>query len=292
VAVQRADAGGAIGNDDHDDAIRIIHKALDAGVNFVDTADAYGDSEVVVGKALKGRRDSVVLATKVGRPLGDDPNRQGASRRWIMTAVERSLRRLQTDYIDLYRCRDARPGVRAAGARASEPAPATGRGARRRIALSAVLDRGQEVVERATGSYGVAGGVEVHEQAADDGEHDGRQLGPAEAAQALLERREPVSGRGLPEAWPERFARGVVEPAEHAQVGPAVRSGHRRPGVAQGRRVGLLGAQAQEGGERLELALSRLPEDLPEQAVAGLEVVDQHPARGSSGGRQRPEPVG
>jgi aryl-alcohol dehydrogenase-like predicted oxidoreductase len=94
--------GGAIGNDDHDDAIRIIHKALDAGINFLDTADAYGDSEVVVGKALKGRRENVVLATKLGRPLGDDPNQQGASRRWIMTAVERSLRRLQTDYIDLY----------------------------------------------------------------------------------------------------------------------------------------------------------------------------------------------
>jgi aryl-alcohol dehydrogenase-like predicted oxidoreductase len=94
--------GTPIGNPDHDDSIRIIHKALDAGVNFVDTADAYGESEVVVGKALKGRRDSVVLATKFSRPVDDDPNHQGASRRWIMTAVENSLRRLQTDYIDLY----------------------------------------------------------------------------------------------------------------------------------------------------------------------------------------------
>jgi aryl-alcohol dehydrogenase-like predicted oxidoreductase len=94
--------GTHIGNPDHDDSVRIIHKALDAGINFVDTADAYGESEVVVGKALKGRRDSVVLATKFGRPAGDDPNQQGASRRWIMTAVENSLRRLQTDYIDLY----------------------------------------------------------------------------------------------------------------------------------------------------------------------------------------------
>ena len=92
----------SIGNADHEDSIRVIHKALDAGINFVDTADAYGDSEEVVGKALKGRRDSVVLATKVGRPMGDDPNQQGASRRWIVTAVENSLRRLQTDYIDLY----------------------------------------------------------------------------------------------------------------------------------------------------------------------------------------------
>ncbi len=94
--------GASIGNPDHDDSIRIIHKALDAGINFIDTADAYGDSEVVVGKALKGRRDSVVLATKFGRPVDDDPYHQGTSRRWIMTAVEGSLRRLQTDYIDLY----------------------------------------------------------------------------------------------------------------------------------------------------------------------------------------------
>jgi aryl-alcohol dehydrogenase-like predicted oxidoreductase len=96
--------GASIGNPDHDDSIRIIHKALDAGINFIDTADAYshGESEVVVGKALKGRRDSVVLATKLSRPMGDDPNQQGASRRWIMTAVENSLRRLQTDHIDLY----------------------------------------------------------------------------------------------------------------------------------------------------------------------------------------------
>jgi aryl-alcohol dehydrogenase-like predicted oxidoreductase len=94
--------GTYIGNPDHDDSVRIIHKALDAGINFVDTSDTYGESEVVVGEALKGRRDGVVLATKFGRPIGDDPNQQGASRRWIMTAVENSLRRLQTDYIDLY----------------------------------------------------------------------------------------------------------------------------------------------------------------------------------------------
>ncbi|HEY2673823.1 MAG TPA: aldo/keto reductase, partial [Rugosimonospora sp.] len=84
------------------DSIRIIHKALDAGINFVDTADAYGDSEDVVGKALEGRRDDVVLATKFGRPTGQDPNHQGASRRRIVTAVENSLRRLRTDHIDLY----------------------------------------------------------------------------------------------------------------------------------------------------------------------------------------------
>jgi len=91
-----------VGNHDPEDSIRIIHKALDAGINLVDTADAYGDSEEIVGRALKGRRDHVVLATKVSRPMGTDPNQQGASRRWIMTAVENSLRRLQTDYIDVY----------------------------------------------------------------------------------------------------------------------------------------------------------------------------------------------
>ena len=92
----------AIGNPDPDDSVRIIHKALDAGINFLDTADAYGDSEEVVGKALKGRRDTVVLTTKVSRPTGTDPNQQGMSRRWITTAVENSLRRLHTDHIDLY----------------------------------------------------------------------------------------------------------------------------------------------------------------------------------------------
>ncbi|WP_329455160.1 aldo/keto reductase [Streptomyces sp. NBC_01497] len=91
----------SIGNPDHEDSVRIIHKALDAGINLIDTADAYGDSEEIVGKALKGRRDGVVLATKVGRPTGEDPNQQGASRRWIMTAVENSLRRLGTDHVDL-----------------------------------------------------------------------------------------------------------------------------------------------------------------------------------------------
>lgn len=99
--------GASMGNPDHDDSVRLIHTALDAGINFIDTADAYslpphGASEVVVGKALRGRRENVVLATKFGRPMGDDPNRQGTSRRWIVRAVEESLRRLQTDYIDLY----------------------------------------------------------------------------------------------------------------------------------------------------------------------------------------------
>jgi len=97
---------GAWGNPDHHDSVRIIHAALDAGINFVDTADIYssGESEEIVGKALKGgsRRDGVVLATKFHNRMGEDPNTGGNSRRWIMRAVEDSLRRLGTDYLDLY----------------------------------------------------------------------------------------------------------------------------------------------------------------------------------------------
>lgn len=95
---------GAWGNHDHDDSIRIIHKALDSGINFVDTADVYsgGESEEIVGKALQGRRDDVVLATKFFMPMDDQPNHSGGSRKWIMQEVENSLRRLGTDYIDLY----------------------------------------------------------------------------------------------------------------------------------------------------------------------------------------------
>jgi len=95
---------GKMANADHDDGARMIHKALDFGINFIDTADRYseGESEEIVGKALKGRRDKVVLATKFTGPMGKDPNQQGASRRWIVQAAEGSLRRLQTDYIDLY----------------------------------------------------------------------------------------------------------------------------------------------------------------------------------------------
>src|SRR3954470_1870895 len=96
---------GAWGNPDHGESIRIIHAALDAGVNFIDTADVYsaGESEEIGAKALAGgRRDDVVLATKAFSPMGDDINRRGMSRRWIIRAVEDSLRRLDTDWIDLY----------------------------------------------------------------------------------------------------------------------------------------------------------------------------------------------
>ncbi len=95
---------GSAGNRDHDEAARVIHTALDSGINFLDTADMYsdGESERIVGEALKGRRDAVVLATKGHFRMGDGPNRRGNSRRWVITAVEESLERLQTDWIDLY----------------------------------------------------------------------------------------------------------------------------------------------------------------------------------------------
>ncbi|MFG2293176.1 aldo/keto reductase [Streptomyces sp. NPDC048603] len=96
---------GAVGNPDHDECVRIIHAALDAGINFVDTADMYsaGESETIVGKALRGsRRDEVVLATKGHFQMGEGRNRSGNSRRWIVRAVEDSLTRLGTDRIDLY----------------------------------------------------------------------------------------------------------------------------------------------------------------------------------------------
>ncbi len=104
---------GAWGNRDHDDCVAIIHAALDAGINFVDTADVYsgGESEEIVGAALKGRRDDVVLATKFVAGMGEDTNQRGASRRWIMQEVENSLRRLGTDYIDLYQAHRPDPSV-------------------------------------------------------------------------------------------------------------------------------------------------------------------------------------
>jgi aryl-alcohol dehydrogenase-like predicted oxidoreductase len=103
---------GAWGNPDHDESVRIIHRALDAGINFIDTADVYsaGESERIVAKALAGgRREHVVLATKVHAGMGEDPNQRGNSRRWITRAVEDSLRRLETDWIDLYQIHRPEP---------------------------------------------------------------------------------------------------------------------------------------------------------------------------------------
>jgi aryl-alcohol dehydrogenase-like predicted oxidoreductase len=105
---------GAWGNEDHDDSIRVIHRALDAGINFIDTADVYskGESETIVGKALSGgKRDDVVLATKAWGAMGEDPNRRGVSRRWLIREVEDSLRRLGTDWIDLYQIHRYEPDV-------------------------------------------------------------------------------------------------------------------------------------------------------------------------------------
>ena len=95
---------GSVGNTDEAESVRMIHTALDAGINLVDTADVYssGESELIVGKALKGRRDQVVLATKFSLPMGEDPNQRGGSPRWVKRAIEDSLRRLDTDYVDLY----------------------------------------------------------------------------------------------------------------------------------------------------------------------------------------------
>src|SRR5215510_94133 len=95
---------GKWGNRDHEDCVRIAHRAFDAGINFVDTADVYseGESEEIVGKAIAGRRDEIVLATKVHAPMGADPNMTGNSSRWIIQECENSLRRLGTDHLDLY----------------------------------------------------------------------------------------------------------------------------------------------------------------------------------------------
>src|ERR1700691_3550821 len=94
---------GAWGNPDHDESVSIIHAALDAGINFIDTAVvcSAGESETIVGKAIQGNRDDLVIATKFHAPMGENPNMAGNSRRWIMRACEDSLRRLGTDYIDL-----------------------------------------------------------------------------------------------------------------------------------------------------------------------------------------------
>ena len=128
---------GAWGERDHDESIRIIHRALDAGINFIDTADVYsaGESEEIVGKALAGgRRDDVILATKVHGSMGDDPNQFGNSRRWIVREVENSLRRLSTDWIDLYQIHRPEHGHRHRrdARRADRPRP-RGQGALHRL---------------------------------------------------------------------------------------------------------------------------------------------------------------
>ncbi|MEV0432325.1 aldo/keto reductase [Nocardia sp. NPDC050413] len=95
---------GRIGNTGQDEATAIVDAAIEAGINLIDTADAYSDgqSEEMVGKAIAGRRDDLVIATKAYLPMGEDPNRRGSSRRWLVTALEDSLRRLDVDHVDLY----------------------------------------------------------------------------------------------------------------------------------------------------------------------------------------------
>lgn len=104
---------GGMGNTDDDECIAMVHSALDGGINFIDTADGYsgGHSEEVVGKALQGERDNVVIATKVYFPMGADPNQRGGSRRWIIQEVENSLRRLGTDWIDIYQLHRRDPNL-------------------------------------------------------------------------------------------------------------------------------------------------------------------------------------
>jgi aryl-alcohol dehydrogenase-like predicted oxidoreductase len=102
---------GAWGNTDVDECVRVVHAAIDGGINFIDTADVYssGESEEIVGKALRGRRDEVVLATKVHGEMGSGQNERGNSRVWIVREIENSLRRLGTDHVDLYQIHRPEP---------------------------------------------------------------------------------------------------------------------------------------------------------------------------------------
>lgn len=95
---------GKIGRTTQDEATALVDAALESGINIIDTADMYsaGESEEMVGKAIAGRRDDIVLATKAGLPMSDEPNRQGSSRRWLITELDNSLRRLGVDHVDLY----------------------------------------------------------------------------------------------------------------------------------------------------------------------------------------------
>jgi len=104
---------GQMGNTDHEECVRIIHRAIDAGINFIDTADAYsgGESEQIVGKAIAGQRDELVIATKMYHPMGTDRNQKGNSRRWMQQAIEGSLQRLNTDRIDLFQLHRFDPSV-------------------------------------------------------------------------------------------------------------------------------------------------------------------------------------
>lgn len=138
----------------------------------------------------------------------------------------------------------------------------------------------------------VAGRGEVHQEAADDREHDGRKLGPAEAAHPRFERCEPVRRRCPAEARPQWFTRVVMQPGENAQVGLALRPRDRRPCARKRYGIRLVCPHTDEVGERVDLAAAGLPEDLAEELVAGAEVVDQHPVRRARRASELLESVG
>ena len=155
-----------------------------------------------------------------------------------------------------------------------------------------VLKCAEEVVERLVCASGIAGGVEVHEETANDREDKSCELRPTSAAQAVLERPKPVGRCAAAEVGPQLLLRTFAQLAEHLQIRPALRAGHRGPGAAQGGGVGLVELHAQEVAEHLELSLPGATEDRAQQVVAAAKVVDQHAGRGASGIGQGFEPVG
>jgi hypothetical protein len=174
---------GPWGEPDHDECARILHRALDAGINFIDTADAYsdGESEEIVGKAIAGRRDEVVIATKFFAPMGSHPNMQGGSRRWILQVVEHSLRRLGTDYIDLYQIHrpdDVADIDETLGALSDQRAPTPGSHppSRRRTVAAAceisLTDAWEHLVDDLGGHLG-SDGLAEHEPAKHDWPDEG-----------------------------------------------------------------------------------------------------------------------
>ena len=227
---------GPWGNDDRTDSIRIIHRALDAGINFVDTADVYsgGVSEEIVGEALHGRRDDVVLATKFFMPMSDDPNQRGGSRRWIMREVENSLRRLKTDYIDLYQVHRPSPDTDVAGdaRRPHRPRPAGQGPLPRLIVVLGLADR--------RGAVGVTRsppGKVRHRAAAvldPDARHRGGRAPYDPAARDGLAHVQPVGWRMAVGAVAQgcgiraHFIRPARRPFRHEQPRQPAQARHRR----------------------------------------------------------------
>ena len=247
---------GDWGTKDHDESIRIIHRALDAGINFVDTADVYsqGESEVIVGKALNGRRDDVVLATKFFMPFDDDPNHRGGSRRWIMTAVENSLRRLGTDYIDLYQMHrydpDGRP--RRHPRRAHRPGP-RGQGPLHRPHHIPGLSAGRRAIRRPRPWPGT-----VRHRAADVLDPDPQHRERDPAADAAVRHGRPavqpvvrwLAVRPIPQGSPGRTGiRGPAEcPLRPVHRGQSAQARRRRRAGQVGRRGR---ADADPAGDRV-----------------------------------------